>query len=312
MQPGFNMMAGSMPGFPMGAAGMSQQHQQQMMQRMQASPQNAAAMGTPTPQRTMNAPQGTPVNAMQHMTPQPQTQTQTPNTAQQTTPVVSTPQTPTFPTGQGAAMNGTAPASAPLSPGSESREKEICNILLELNQELLFEVFHLQQSQQELKKIFAAQQNHDEATSESLKKQSEAMTADYNHCMRRINSNLSAISFLIPGSQSRSMKNPHYLKAPPLDMSVKLRSLPPLSVPDGTKVDPTTEREERYKSMQDLYERLQKLYPDVDPNKEPAVAPAGAQPRQGSNHASPAAPQQKTPQMANMPAPAQPHVSMAQ
>lgn len=182
MQPGFNMMAGSMPGFPMGAAGMSQQHQQQMMQRMQASPQNAAAMGTPTPQRTMNAPQGTPVNAMQHMTPQPQTQTQTqtPNNAQQTTPVVSTPQTPTFPTGQGAAMNGTAPASAPLSPGSESREKEICNILLELNQELLFEVFHLQQSQQELKKIFAAQQNHDDATSESLKKQSEAMTADYN------------------------------------------------------------------------------------------------------------------------------------
>lgn len=159
------MMAGSMPPqFQANPGGMPQQ--QHMMQRMHLSQQNAQAMGVATPQRAFNAPQGSPnssVSSQQGQFPPPANQQgtaqgQAPNTAQQQATAATTPQTPTFPsaTGQPPNANGTSTASTPLSPASESRDKERFNLLLEINQELLYESIQLMNTKAELKKGQAA------------------------------------------------------------------------------------------------------------------------------------------------------------
>ena len=154
-----------MGGFPMNAGGMNPQQQQQMMRGMHPSQQNPGAMGVSTPQRQFSGPQGTPNSAMsqqqqsQFPTPQNQQgtpQSQTPTQAQHPPNNVTTPQTPTFPsTGQGAGANGIS-TTTPLSPGTESKEKERFTLLLDINQELLFELIQLKNTQDELKKEHAA------------------------------------------------------------------------------------------------------------------------------------------------------------
>lgn len=184
------MAAGQMGGFPMNAGGMNpqQQQQQMMMRNMHPSQQNPAAMGASTPQRQFSGPQGTPNSAMgqqqsQFPTPQNQQgtpQSQTPTQAQQPLANVTTPQTPTFPsTGQPAGMNG-ASASTPLSPGTESKEKEKFTLLLDINQELLFELIQLKNTQDELKKEHAAasSSNTPEQQKEALDEE-KAVHADW-------------------------------------------------------------------------------------------------------------------------------------
>ena len=53
-------------------------------------------------------------------------------------------------------MNGTAAASTPLSPGSESREKERFELMLEINKELMYDSILLHNTRAELKKEAAA------------------------------------------------------------------------------------------------------------------------------------------------------------
>lgn len=157
-------MAGTMPQqFQPNAAGMSQQQmQQQMMQRMYPAQQNGPVMGVSTPQRQFNPRQGTPGQSTpssqqgQFVAPPNQQGTpqgQIPNSAQQPPMSVTTPQTPTFPSnGQGANANGSTKESTPLSPGTESRERETFSLLLNINQELLYESIQLQNTRAELKK----------------------------------------------------------------------------------------------------------------------------------------------------------------
>jgi hypothetical protein len=156
-------MAGSMPHqFQANAVGMPQQQmQQQMMQRMYPSQQNGPVMGMSTPQRQFNPRQGTPGSSTpsqqgQFVVPPNQQGTpqgHVPNNAQQIPTSVTTPQTPTFPSnGQAANVNGSTKQSTPLSPGAESREKELFSLLLSINQELLFESIQLQNTRAELKK----------------------------------------------------------------------------------------------------------------------------------------------------------------
>ena len=142
----------------MGAAGMNPQ--QQMMQRMQQAQQNSAGMNTPTPPRQFSGSQGTPNPALssqqgQFGTPsnpqgQPAPQNHTPTQAPPSATSVSTPQTPTFPaTGQAPVVNGN---STPLSPTSQAKGQERISLLLEINQELLYEAVHLKNSMDELKR----------------------------------------------------------------------------------------------------------------------------------------------------------------
>jgi len=73
-------------------------------------------------------------------------------------------------------MNGTSSGSAPLSPATESRDKERFTLLLEINQELLYESIQLMNTKTELKKEQAAEsaggnpngQNTDNSEEEKL------------------------------------------------------------------------------------------------------------------------------------------------
>ena len=85
-------------------------------------------------------------------------QNQPPNNNPQSA-TASTPQTPTFPpTGSAphanANPNASAPpgASTPISPGTESRERERFSLLLDINQELLYESIQLMNTKAEVKK----------------------------------------------------------------------------------------------------------------------------------------------------------------
>lgn len=149
------MMSGPMGGYPMNS---QQQLIQRMQQQQQQQPQQApGGMGTPTPPRQFPGSQGTPnptVPAQQGQfgtpsNPQAATQSQTPNQAPPSANSVTTPQTPTFPmTGQGA-VNGNA---TPLSPSSQAKGQERISLLLEINQELLFEAINLRHNIEEVKR----------------------------------------------------------------------------------------------------------------------------------------------------------------
>lgn len=55
-------------------------------------------------------------------------------------------------------------------------------------------------------------------------------------------------------------------------MDLKLRRMPPDA--DNEELDGAADREEREKIIKDLYERLQTLFPGVDPAKEPTMPAA--------------------------------------
>lgn len=223
---------------------------------------------------------------------------------------MTTPQTPTFPQhNQNATANGTSSISTPLSPGSESREQERFSLLLEINQELLFESMQLQHTLSELKKETPGE--GDQARKPTQEEGS--VQQDYSHCMRRLQANLAYLAALADRKGNVQVPpSPAYLSSPPLNMALKIRnSTPPGDIPENNP-DPMTDREERSKYLSELYRKLQALFPNADPKKEPpfqaAGRPQGQPGQQGqgqrppSHHASPAMAQAQRPmQMQNMP-----------
>ncbi|KAK1752122.1 hypothetical protein QBC47DRAFT_66445 [Echria macrotheca] len=330
--PGNYMMAGSMPGAMPGVmapfqmnAGMAPQ--QPMMQRMHPSQANQQGMNAAPSQRPFNPSQGTPNNSMppqhpqfstpqQHGTPQ----NQTPTNPQQPPSASATPQTPTFPAGgQPAQANGTASVSTPQSPATESREKERFDVLLDINQELLYEVVSLCNSKAEIKKeLAAAEAAGSKPNGVDLAEEERLTQQDWNHCMRRLHTNLAYMAALADRKSLQAPPAPGYLMPPPLNLKLKLR-VPQTIAEDSSEKppDPNLDREERDQMLKDLYKKLQALFPGVDPRKEqPSGGPnsrAAATSQQpnmakgqngqvmgapGSNHGSPASapPAHKTPQ----------------
>jgi hypothetical protein len=125
--------------------------------------------------------------------------------------------------------------------------------------------------------------------------------------MRRLQANLTYMAALADRKPEVKVPPcPAYLSAPPLNLSAKLKAQP--VVPEGVdgQINLATDREERDKSIKDLYQRLQAVFPGFDPKKEPAFRVAGAGQKAGNAAGSQASPTtQKTPQMTNMPAPQQ-------
>jgi hypothetical protein len=155
------MMAGPMGNMPMSATG-GMNSQQQMMPRMQPPQQSPTSMGTSTPQRQFTPSQASPTASMtpqqsQFSMSQASTLSQPGQSLPQQIFAGGAPQTPTFPSGgTSTGPNGTMPASTPMSPGTESKEKERFQLLLEINQELLYESVQLQNTKAELRREAAA------------------------------------------------------------------------------------------------------------------------------------------------------------
>ncbi|KAI1177481.1 hypothetical protein F4777DRAFT_577042 [Nemania sp. FL0916] len=330
MPPNYAMGSGMpMPGFPM-QQGMNPQQQQQMMQRMQAS-QPGSNMSTPTPQRNFQAqpPQATatPINGHALQQPQfpgphhgqpasstPQQQqppSQLPQTqAQVQTPSsnsIQTPQTPTFPTQtQGNGINGMSSGSTPLSPGADPKDKERASVILDINNELLLEAMQIQATQVIIKKERAALNGTDGNTHDGEKKptEEEQLTQEYVGCMRRLQTNLSYLAWLAEKEKRPQASQPYiaYLQPPALNTSIKHRQV---QAQDGNdaKTDPL-DREDTAKYIGELYRKLQALFPDLDPNKEPNIRPPALAPgsiqsgAQTPGQASPVPGKQQTPTLA--------------
>ena len=123
--------------------------------------------------------------------------------------------------------------------------------------------------------------------------------------MRRLQTNLAYLAALADKKGSTQLPPcPAYLKAPPLHTKIKLRAM---QGPDGTegKAEPS-DRDETAKYITELYLKLQGLYPDVDPNKEPTFQMSGN--RQGTNTAKPGVqtPSQASPVPGNKQTPTMP------
>ncbi|KAI1448182.1 hypothetical protein F5Y02DRAFT_337333 [Annulohypoxylon stygium] len=322
-----------MPGFPMHPGMNPQQQQQMMqrMQPPQPNP-NAPGMqaSTPTPHRfPSQPPQGTPTPSNASNTPQPQQQpqqqqhqqqpqqqqqhplstpqnahvtpqTKTPNNAQQQPQNqpppnnIPTPQTPTFPaSAQHNGPNNASSGSTPLSPGPDSRDKERVGVILEINNELLLEAMQILYTRDTLKKERTSSNGTEPHVNEPDKptEDEDILSQDYLHCMRRLQSNLSYLAALadkkgnVPAAPS-----PTYLRAPPLNTGIKLKMM---VGPDGSESQEAPDRNETAKYIQELYKKLQGLYPGIDPNKEP-VFPVPPQ-RQGTQPANMMKPGPQTP-----------------
>lgn len=134
-----------------------------------------------------------------------------------------------------------------------------------------------------------------------------SITNSSSSCMRRLQGNLSYMAALADRKPDVKVPPcPPYLSAPPLSMALKLRAMPIGAENSSVPVDPVTDREERNKSIQDLYRRLQAVFPEHDPKNEPAYRTSASGQKPGnpmvaSQQASPAA--QRTPQLSNMPGP---------
>lgn len=80
----------------------------------------------------------------------------------------------------GAVAPGTG---VPLSPGAESREKELFSVLLNINQELLYESVQLRNTQISMKKEHTAEAGVDEPaateSSEPVSEEEKLVRADY-------------------------------------------------------------------------------------------------------------------------------------
>lgn len=123
--------------------------------------------------------------------------------------------------------------------------------------------------------------------------------------MKRLQANLTYMAAVADRKpETKVPPCPAYLTPPPLNLTLRLRSKPIGADGAERQVDPTVDREQRDKTIKELYQKLQAAYPNVDPKKEPTFrAPSGQQRpgNQGMNQASPTT--QQAPQMPNMQAP---------
>lgn len=137
--------------------------------------------------------------------------------------------------------------------------------------------------------------------------------------------NLSCLAAL---ADRKSKEPPNPLVTPPiLNLNLKVRAAP-TQANEKPPPDPATDRADRARVLKELYQKLQVLFPHIDPNEElanpmgvpnpnrPGMKGPNGQPAgpggqgqvaggQGSNHGSPAPGAQlhRTPQMGNTPAP---------
>lgn len=120
--------------------------------------------------------------------------------------------------------------------------------------------------------------------------------------MRRLQTNLSYMAALADRKpEVKAPPCPAYLSAPPLNLSLKLRPPPVALEGQDQNIDTLADRQERDKSLKDLYAKLQAVFPGFDPKKEPAFRQPGPGQKpapHGSNQASPTV--QQNPQMPGM------------
>ncbi|TGJ78550.1 hypothetical protein E0Z10_g10211, partial [Xylaria hypoxylon] len=186
---------------------------------------------------------------------------------------IQTPQTPTFPTqAQGNGTNGMPSGSTPLSPGADTKDKERVGVILEINNELLLEAMQIQSTQHIIKKERAAMNGTDGNMIDGEKKSTEEehLAQDYI----QLQTNLAYLAGLADKERKPTQPSqpyPAYLKPPPLNTSIKLRQV---QAQEGSEAKTVSiDREETTKYIGELYRRLQALYPDIDPNKEPSMRP---------------------------------------
>jgi len=206
-------------------------------------------------------------------------------------------------------------------------------VLLDINQELLYEIVSLMNSKAEVKKAQQAEADgggNGDVHPVDYAEEEKLLSIDYNSCMRRLHSNLAYMALLVD-RKGQLPPSPN-LTPPPLNLNLKLR-VPPSPQDESAEKppDPNSDRADRDRMLKETYRKLQGLYPGIDPrttNQNPGQRPGQQQPGQnpmrvtngqglagdqGSNHSSPAPTPggggggqvQKTPQMANTPAPPQ-------
>ena len=218
-------------------------------------------------------------------------------------------------------------------------------MILEINNELLLEAMQIQHTQQVLKKERISANGNDNMSANPAESKptegEELLSSDYiqcvpptlkirdgsrmliciYRCMRRLQSNLSYLAALTNRKDHTAPAPcPAYLKAPPLNTSIQVRQQGPEGAADS-KIDPS-DREATAKYLQELYRKLQALFPGIDPNKEPAIPVPGMRPggqpinapnRPGAHtsaQASPVSGNNKTPKMATSGPPQQPAASV--
>lgn len=112
---------------------------------------------------------------------------------------------------------------------------------------------------------------------------------------RRLQANLSYMANLTTAKPEGTprLPAPMYLSPPPLNLKIRFRPLAP--TPEAEKVDGGVDREERVKYIREQYQKLQALFPGIDPTKEPTFRP---QPKPGPPN--PAMAMQNAQRMASM------------
>ncbi|KAI2635449.1 hypothetical protein GGS21DRAFT_515902 [Xylaria nigripes] len=274
-----------------------------MMQRMQV-PQPNVNMSTPTPQRnfqvqfsqrsptpnnsqTPQPPQfpGPSPNAQGSHQAQPASNTPPPPPPSQiqaqtssSSNSIHTPQTPTFPAQpQGNSTNGSSAGPTPLSPSTDPRDKERIGTLLEINNELLTEAIHMTHILQTIRKERASMNGTDKSSNDGNKKSTEEEQFGhdyYLHCMRRLQTNLAYLAAIVDKPRKPpqiSQLYPAFLKPPILNINMKTRKV---LNEDGIEIEiGPSDREETAKYFAELYGKLQALFPELDPNKEPPMRP---------------------------------------
>lgn len=99
-----------------------------------------------------------------------------------------------------------------------------------------------------------------------------------SRCMRRLQGNLSYLAALADRKGAQLPPCPAHLMAPSLNQSIKMRSQPSTQSDSSEKqLDPNADREERENFLKEMYQKLQALFPGIDPRREPAFQTRGGQ-----------------------------------
>lgn len=100
-------------------------------------------------------------------------------------------------------------------------------------------------------------------------------------CMRRLQANLSYLASLADRKINQpQLPCPAYLSPPPFNHSIQMRAQPTQPGDTTEVVDPNEDRKERDQFLQEQYQKLQALFPGMDPKKEPFAVQQPNRPQQ--------------------------------
>lgn len=172
---------------------------------------------------------------------------------------------------------GQSTIALPVNHESDIREKERVTLLLNINRQLLLEVMRLQAAQQDIKD----EQNNRPIT-DGVERAKGPISSRYHfECMRRLQANLAYLAARADRNKNHNiLSHPQIMSAPTASPTTTQKKMLNITSPNlDVSIEDDEKRiikgEDRSELIKAYYNKLQSLFPNVDPKKDSILNPIG-------------------------------------